>query len=65
MSEFEDLERDAEDLAKKDPQLADEGLQQVENFAEQETGHRFDQQISEGVDQVEQQYGGDQNQSNQ
>ncbi|MBF9069773.1 hypothetical protein [Streptacidiphilus fuscans] len=65
MSAFGDFARDAEDIAKQDPSLVDEGLQQVENFADQETGNHFDSEISQGFDQVEQTYGGGQDQQGQ
>lgn len=65
MGVFGEFEQDAENLAKQDPSLVDQGLQQVENFADQETGGHFDNEISQGIDQVEQSYGGGQDQQNQ
>ena len=60
MSQWSDEIQKAEQLAKDHPQQADQAMQKGEQFAEQETGHRFDQQIGAAGDQVQQRYGGGQ-----
>lgn len=60
MSQWSDELQKAEQLAKDHPQQADEAIQKGEQFAEGQTGHRFDQQIGAAGDQVEQRYGGGQ-----
>lgn len=60
MSQWSDELQKAEQLAKDHPQQADEAIQKGEQFAEGQTGHRFDQQIGAAGDQVQQRYGGGQ-----
>jgi hypothetical protein len=60
MSQWSDEIQKAEQLAKDHPQQADEALQKGEQFAEERTDHRFDQQIGAAGDKVEQRYGGGQ-----
>jgi uncharacterized membrane protein YoaK (UPF0700 family) len=60
MSQWSEGIQKAEQLAKDHPQQADEALQKGEQFAEQETGHRFDQQIGTAGQQAEQRFGGGQ-----
>lgn len=60
MSQWSDEIQKAEQLAKDHPQQADEAMQKGEQFAEQQTGHRFDTQIGAAGDQVQQRYGGGQ-----
>lgn len=60
MSQWSDEIQKAEQLAKDHPQQADEALKKGEQFAEERTDHRFDKQIGAAGDQVEQRYGGGQ-----
>jgi hypothetical protein len=53
MGEFSGLENEAESLAKEHPDLADKGLQEAAQFADRETGNRFDSEIQGGVGTVE------------
>jgi MT0933-like antitoxin protein len=50
MSEFMD---EAKKLASEHSDLADQGLDQAEQFAEQKTGGHFDSQIQAGEQQAE------------
>ena len=47
----------AENLAQKDPNLADKGLNELGQEANQITGDRFGNQISEGVQAAESRFG--------
>jgi hypothetical protein len=49
MGIFDKAENEAEDLARKDPNLADKGLDELGNEANQATGDRFGNQVNEGV----------------
>jgi hypothetical protein len=65
MSEFSGLENEAESLAKDHPQEADKALGEAGQFADQETGNKFDSEIQSGVGDVEKDFGGqDQGQQN-
>jgi len=65
MSEFSGLENEAESLAKDHPQEADKALDEAGQFADQETGNKFDSEIQGGVGDVEKDFGGqDQGQQN-
>lgn len=55
----QDWAEKAEDLAKKHPKQADQLLDRVEDEIEERTGHKFDQQVEQGVDAVQNRYGGD------
>jgi len=45
MSEFSGLEHEAESLAKDHPEQADKGMDAAAQFADRETGNKFDSQI--------------------
>lgn len=65
MSEFENLEKKAQDYAEEHPEQADKGINEAEGFAERETGHQHDQQIDEAAKAAEQHLGQGQNQQGQ
>ncbi|MGV9596512.1 antitoxin [Streptosporangium sandarakinum] len=58
MSGIGDWAKKAEDLAREHPDQADQVLDQGERFAGERTGHKYDEQIGEGVDAVQRRYGG-------
>lgn len=58
MSQWSDDIQKAEQFAKDHPQQADEAIQKGEQYADQATGNRFDQQIGEAGQQAEQRFGG-------
>ncbi|MBS2963353.1 antitoxin [Actinocrinis puniceicyclus] len=60
MSQWSEEMRKAEQLAKEHPEQAKQALQKGEQFAEQRTDHRFDQQIDAAGRQAEQRFGGGQ-----
>jgi MT0933-like antitoxin protein len=45
MSEFGGLENEAESLAKDHPQQVDQGLDAAGQFADRETGNKFDSEV--------------------
>jgi hypothetical protein len=57
MSEFSGLENEAESLAKDHPQEADKVMDEAAQFADRETGNKFDSQIQSGEGAVEQKFG--------
>jgi hypothetical protein len=57
MSEFSGLEHEAESLAKDHPQEADKAMDEAAQFADRETGNKFDSQIQSGEDAAEKQFG--------
>ena len=57
MSEFSGLENEAESLAKDHPEQADKGLDAAAQFADRETGNKFDSQIQSGEGAVENKMG--------
>jgi MT0933-like antitoxin protein len=63
MSEFSGLENEAESLAKDHPQEADKAMDAAGQFADQETGNKFDSEIQSGVGDIEKDFG-DQGQQN-
>jgi len=75
MSEFGGLEDKAESLAKDHPDQVDKGLEEAGQFADKETGNKFDSEIQGGVgaaekgltgqDQGSQDQGGGQDQGGQ
>ena len=66
MSEFSGLENEAESLAKDHPQEADKAMDAAGQFADQETGNKFDSQIQDAEGAVEKDFGGqDQGQGQQ
>jgi len=68
VSEFENLEKKAQDYVEEHPEQADKGVNEAAKFAERETAHQHDEQIDRAVDAAEQHIGqgqdqqGDQNQ---
>jgi hypothetical protein len=57
MSEFSGLENEAESLAKDHPQEADQAMDEAAQFADRETGNKFDSQIQGAEGAVEQKFG--------
>ena len=57
MSEFSGLEHEAESLAKDHPQEADKAMDEAAQFADRETGNKFDSQIQSGEGAVENKMG--------
>ena len=53
MSEFGGLEDKAESLAKEHPDQVDKGLEEAGQFADKETGNKFDSEIQGGVGAAE------------
>jgi MT0933-like antitoxin protein len=58
MSEFGGLEHEAESLAKDHPEQADKGLDAAAQFADRETGNKFDSEIQGAEGAVEKDLGG-------
>jgi hypothetical protein len=58
MSEFSGLENEAESLAKDHPQEADKALDEAGQFADRETGNKFDSQIQDAEGAVDKDFGG-------
>jgi MT0933-like antitoxin protein len=58
MSEFSGLENEAESLAKDHPEQADKGLDAAAQFADRETGNKFDSEIQGAEGAVEKDLGG-------
>lgn len=66
MSEFGGLEHEAESLAKDHPQDADKALDEAGQFADRETGNKFDSQVQDAEGAAEKDFGGqDQGQGQQ
>lgn len=57
MSEFSGLEHEAESLAKDHPQEADKAMDEAAQFADRETGNKFDSQIQGAEGAVEKDLG--------
>lgn len=62
MSEFENLEKKAQDYVEEHPEQADKGINEVEGFAERESDHQHDELIERAADAAEQHIGQGQNQ---
>ena len=62
MSEFENLEKKAQDYVEEHPEQADKGTDEAAEFAEGKTGHQHDEQIERAADAAEQHIGQGQNQ---
>ena len=62
MSEFENLEKKAQDYVEEHPEQADKAVNEAGQFAERETDHQHDQQIDRAVEAAEQHIGQGQNQ---
>ncbi|WP_037569900.1 antitoxin [Phaeacidiphilus oryzae] len=59
MSGLGDFARKAEEWAEDNPEIARKGIDRAEAFAQDQTGHRFDDQISAGADQLANRFTGD------
>jgi hypothetical protein len=57
MGIFDKAENEAENLAQKDPNLTDKGLNELGQEADQMTGDRFGSQIDQGVQAAENRFG--------
>ena len=57
MGIFDKAENEAENLAQKDPNLTDKGLNELGQEVNQMTGYRFGNQINEGVQAAENRLG--------
>ena len=60
MPDFSELEDEAKNLASEHPDIADKAIQEAGQFAENDTGGRFDSEINAGEQQAEQFLGADQ-----
>jgi hypothetical protein len=58
--DFSELENEAKNLAGEHPDIADKAIQEAGQFAESDTGGRFDSEINAGEQQAEQFLGADQ-----
>jgi hypothetical protein len=65
MSEFGGLENEAESLAKDHPQQADQGLDAAGQFADRETGNKFDSEVQGAEGAAEKALGQDPGQGGQ
>ena len=63
MPDFSEFEDDAKKLASEHPDQADQGLQKAGQFADQETGNKYDSEIQKGEQAGENYLGGGQNQN--
>jgi len=52
MSGLGDFARKAEEWAGDNPEMTRKGIDQAEEFVQERTGHRFDDQISSGADKL-------------
>ena len=57
MSEFSGLEHEAESLATDHPQEADKAMDEAAQFADRETGNKFDSQIQGAEGAAENKFG--------
>ncbi|MEU4578842.1 antitoxin [Nonomuraea sp. ATR24] len=58
MSGIGDWVRKAENLARKHSKHVDKAVDKAEEMAKKRTGHKYDEQIGRGVDEVQRRYGG-------
>ena len=58
MSRIGEWLKKAENLARGHSKQADQVLDRAEKFAKERTGHKYDEQITKGVDAVQRRYGG-------
>jgi len=66
MSEFGGVEKEAESLAKDHPDQVDKGLEEAGQFADRETGNKYDKEVQGAEGAVEKELGGqDQGQGGQ
>ena len=57
VSEFDDLEKNAEAYAEEHPEQAGKGINEVAGFAERDTDHQHDEQIDRAVEAAERHIG--------
>jgi MT0933-like antitoxin protein len=60
VSEFSNLEKKAESYAEEHPEQVDKGIGDAAQYAERETGHKYDTQIEHAEDAAEKHVGGQQ-----
>ena len=53
MSDFDNLEKKAEDVVEQHPEQADKAVTEVGGIAERDTDHQHDDQIDRAVDAAE------------
>jgi len=58
MPDFSDFEDDAKKLASEHPDQADQAIDKAGQFADQETGNRFDSEIQQGEKEGDNYLGG-------
>lgn len=58
MSRIGEWLKKAENLARGHSKQTDQVLERAEQFAKERTGHKYDEQITKGVDSVQRRYGG-------
>jgi hypothetical protein len=58
MSRIGEWLKKAEELARGHSKQADQILDRAEQYAKERTGHKYDDQIGKGVDEVQRRYGG-------
>ncbi|GAA2206492.1 hypothetical protein GCM10009850_019500 [Nonomuraea monospora] len=58
MSRIGDWLKKAENLARGHSKQADQVLDRAERYVKERTGHKYDDQITKGVDAVQRRYGG-------
>ena len=57
MSEFDDLEKKAQDFVEEHPEQADKGIDEVADIPEHDPDYQHDEQIDRAMNAVEQQTG--------
>ena len=57
MSEFDDLEKKAQDFVEKHPEQADKRIDEVADIPEHDTDYQHDEHIDRAMDAAEQQTG--------
>jgi MT0933-like antitoxin protein len=65
MPDFSELTDDAKKEASEHSEQTDEGLKQAGQFADKETGNKYDSEVQKGEQSAENYLGGDQNQGQQ
>ncbi|MFC5825806.1 antitoxin [Nonomuraea insulae] len=58
MSRIAEWLKKAENLARGHSKQTDQVLDRAEEFVKERTGHKYDEQITKGVDSVQRRYGG-------
>ena len=64
MSDFDNLEKKAEDYVEEHPEQADKAVTEAAGMAERDTDHQHDDQIDRAVDAAEKHVGSGNNQGN-